>query len=85
MSKVPDSHLFLDFDVGKERSLEIHLESEYAVLVRASKRCTIYSTVRRNRDGPKIQSMERRQHRELELNFVAFGQYRRRVVCRLVF
>ena len=72
-----DRHLSLDVKVRPERPLVVDTERIDAVLVWYAEGCAEKSAVGRCRDGLQVQTVEGREHGELELERVLRGNHQR--------
>lgn len=84
MCEVADRHLCVFIDVRPERPLVIDAESEDTVLVRQAEGCAEKTAVGSGRDGLEVQTVERREHGELELEGVVGGNRQRLQVIVIV-
>ena len=80
--KVSYGDLSLLLDIGQKRSLVVDFECEDAMLVGQRERCAEDGAVRCRAYGMKRQTVEGREHAELELEAVFGGDDEWRVVCR---
>jgi hypothetical protein len=60
MSEMTNGHLEFFFDVGEERTLVVHPEGEYSMLIGGGESCVVNCTVIRFTDVFQVQTMKGR-------------------------
>lgn len=81
---VADADGALLLDVGEERALVVDHKVEDAVLVRRHELRAVGGGVVRLVDGGEVQAVEGRQHGELELQLILFGEGERHPLVPVV-
>lgn len=74
MCKVADANRILLFDIGEERALVVNQEVEDSVLVGKRKGHAVDGGVIGGARKLQVQAVEGREHGELELEKVVFGE-----------